>query len=83
MKKMHIKASKFHIAYTAILALLFLIVAVIAKDILLAIVMLVVTLYVAGNGIIHNKKSELSRDAVIEYFLVSAIVVVVVIGVVG
>jgi hypothetical protein len=83
MKKIHIKATKFHVIYTALLAVLFLIVAIIAKDILLSVVMLIVTLYVAGNGIIQTKKSELSRDAIVEYILVSAIVVVVTVGVLG
>lgn len=82
MKKIHTQASKFHIAYTIILATIFLVVGLIARDVLLGVVMLFVVLYVAGNGIIHSKKSQLSRDALTEYILVAAIVIVVIIGVV-
>lgn len=37
-------------------------------------------LYVSGNGIIHYKRGQLSRDTLIEYCLVAAAALVVLIG---
>lgn len=81
MKKVHSASFKFHLIYSTILAIIFLIMILLVRDIALGIVMLVLLAYVAGNGIIHGRKNELTRDTIIEYVIVSAIVAVIFLGV--
>lgn len=82
MKKIHLPSLKFHTIYSAILAVVFLIIAIFVRDIILSAAMLIVVLYVAGNGIIHSKKNEITRDALLEYIIVSAIIIVIVVSVI-
>lgn len=74
---------KIHTIFSLVLAIILLVVLIVAPSISLFAAMLFVVLYVSGNGIIHSKKNELSRDTIVEYILVSAIVIVVVIGAVS
>lgn len=71
---------KFHTIYSSILALIFLVILFFVRDVMLGIAMFFVMLYVAGNGMIHTNKNALTKDAIIEYIIVSAIVVVVIVG---
>lgn len=80
MKKKHFSSLKFHTIYSIVLAAIFLIIVLFVRDIALIAAMVFLFLYVAGNGIIHNKKNELTRDTLLEYIIISAIVLVVIIG---
>lgn len=81
MKKIHATSLKFHIIYSVILAIIFLIAIIVVRDIALGVMMLALLAYVVGNGIIHGRKNELTRDAILEYIIVSAIVAVVLLGI--
>jgi hypothetical protein len=76
MKKRHIQKLKFHTIFTIIITIIFLIVLCIVKDISFAITMLFLGAYIAGNGIIHIRHNTLSRDAIVEYVLVTVIAAV-------
>lgn len=62
------------------IALIFTSIIVFVRDIALSVAMVLILLYVAGNGVIHTRNNQLSRDAFIEYVIISVIVLVVVIG---
>lgn len=62
------------------LALSFLSIVLVAKDVSLVVAMLFLVVYVVGNGIIHTKYNELKRDTLIEYGLVALVVTIVLIG---
>jgi hypothetical protein len=81
MKKIHAPSFKFHTIYSVILAVILLITIVMVRDITLSIVTFVLLAYVIGNGIIHGRKNELNRDSILEYILVSTIVIVVFLGI--
>lgn len=81
MKKKHHSSLKFHSVYSIILSIIFLIIIFLERDLTLGLTMVFVTLYVVGNGIIHTTKNELQRDTLIEYILVSIIILVMMIGV--
>lgn len=83
MKKIHLPSLKIHTIFSLALAVVLLAVIIIAPSISLFAVALFVVLYISGNGIIHSKKNELKRDTLVEYILVSIIVIVVVIGAVS
>lgn len=80
MKKQHFRKLKFHTIFSVILSVAFLVVLLIVPDLSLGIAAVFLCAYIIGNGIIHVKNNELSRDTVLEYILVSAIVIVVIIG---
>lgn len=80
MKKHHAKKLKFHTLFSVLLVIIFLTVLFFVRDVSLAIIMLFLAIYIAGNGIIHSKYNELKRDTVVEYLIVSGIVIIVVIG---
>lgn len=81
MKKAHIRSFKFHTIYSVCLAIIFLVTLLLVRELMLAIALGLLLAYVIGNGIIHGTKSELTRDAVIEYVFLSVIVVVLLLGV--
>jgi len=80
MKKKHIPSLKFHTLYSIILAAIFVLVVIFVRNIIFAAAAGFLLLYVIGNGIIHTKKNELTRDTLLEYILISAIVLVVIVG---
>ena len=80
MKKRHIRKLKFHTIFTVIITVVFLVVLFFVRDISFAVAMLFLGVYIAGNGIIHMRNNELSRDAIIEYILVGAIAAVVLVS---
>ena len=80
MKKIHHKSLKFHTIYSVVLSVVFLLIIVLINQATLAATMIFLLLYIIGNGIIHTRKNELTRDAVIEYILVSIIVLIVILG---
>ena len=80
MKKLHHKKLKFHTLFSAAIATLLAAVLVFARDLSLALATILLILYVAGNGIIHNKQNILHRDTIIEYSLVAIVVVVIILG---
>ena len=80
MKKIHFPSLKFHTIYSIILAVLLIAILFFAPDISLFAVIVFMILYVGGNGIIHSRTNELSRDALIEYIIIATIVLVVAIG---
>lgn len=81
MKKNHIHTLKFHTIYSVILALILLITIFVVRDIMLGVASFILLAYVVGNGIIHGRKNEVTRDGILEYVIVSLIVVVIFLGV--
>lgn len=51
------------------------------KSIALSLALVLLFSYVAGNGLLHVKNNQLTRDIVIEYSLVSLVVFVILIDV--
>jgi hypothetical protein len=80
MKKKHVASLKFHTIYSIIIAAIFVLVIIFVRNILFAAAAGFLLLYIVGNGIIHAKKNELTRDTLLEYILIAAIVLVVIIG---
>jgi hypothetical protein len=80
MKKKHRASLKFHTIYSIVLSVIFLVIILLERDITLAATEIFLILYVAGNGIIHSKNNELRRDTLIEYILISAIALVMLVG---
>jgi len=80
MRKKHHASLKLHTIYTIALALTFGMVLYFAQDVTLGISMMFLLFYIAGNGIIHARKNVLHRDTLLEYILVSAIVLALIIG---
>lgn len=80
MKKQHYKKLKFHTIFSVILSAIFLAVLLFVRDISFGVAAVFLSAYVIGNGIIHVRYNELSRDAVVEYIIVSIIVAVVITG---
>ena len=80
MRKHHQKTLKFHTVFTLILALICLGIILIAPDLTLVASITVLVVYVAGNGIIHLRNNQLSRDSLIEYIIVGLIVALIVLG---
>ena len=62
------------------IAVMFLIILLVVRDISLGIAMLFLGVYIAGNGIIHVRHTELTRDVIIEYALVGGIALVLVVS---
>lgn len=80
MKKHHLPTLKFHTIYTLILAGALLATLFFFPDVSLFATILFLIAYVAGNGIIHARKNEFSRDSLVEYLIVALVGAVVVIG---
>jgi len=80
MKKLHYQKLKFHTIYSVSLSVIFLGVLLFVRDLSFGIAVLFLCSYVFGNGIIHVKNNELSRDTIVEYVIVSLIATVVIIG---
>jgi uncharacterized membrane protein YagU involved in acid resistance len=78
MKKIHHKSLKFHTMYSIVISVIFLVIITSVRDITLGAAMIFLLLYIIGNGIIHIKNNELTRDTLIEYLLVSTIVLVII-----
>lgn len=76
MRKIHATSLKVHTIYSVSLATLFVVTSLLIRDIVLSLAMLALVAYVIGNGIIHGTKNTLTRDTIVEYILVSIIVVV-------
>ena len=81
MKKRHVRSLKFHTLYTIGLSVLFLGIILLAPEITLFAAVVFLLLYVGGNGIIHSRNNELSRDSLVEYIIVSLVALVVLLGV--
>ena len=80
MKKIHFPSLKFHTIYSITLAIVFLIILLFVRDIALGVAMILLVIYVVGNGIIHTKKSELKRDTLLEYIIVAVIALIIIAG---
>jgi len=80
MKKRHVSKLKFHTIFSVVIAVMFLIILLVVRDISLGIAMLFLGVYIAGNGIIHVRHTELTRDVIIEYALVGGIALVLVVS---
>lgn len=71
---------RFHTIFSVCLSAIFLIILLINRDITLGVTMLFLAAYVIGNGIIHMRHKELTHDTILEYFIVSVIVLVLLVG---
>lgn len=81
MNPIHHATLKFHTIYSLIIATAFITMMLLLRDIALGLALLFLFLYIAGNGIIHSKNNKLSRDMIIEYVLVSLVVLVILLDV--
>lgn len=80
MKKQHHKTLKFHTIFTLILVLVCIVTVALKPDWILAVSCALLIAYVAGNGIIHSRKNELSRDSLFEYLIIAAIAGLIIVG---
>lgn len=80
MKKQHFRKLKFHTIFSVILSAIFLIVLLFVRDISFGVAAGFLSAYVIGNGIIHIKHNELSRDTVLEYVIISIITLIIIAG---
>jgi hypothetical protein len=80
MKKKHHSSLKFHTIYSIVVSIIFLVIILLIRDITLGLTMTFLVLYIVGNGIIHAKKNELNHDVLLEYIIVSIIVLVIAIS---
>ena len=80
MKKQHHKSLKFHTIFTIVLVLVCLATILLKPDWILAVSCALLIAYVAGNGIIHSRKNELTRDSIFEYGIVAVIVGLIIVG---
>jgi hypothetical protein len=76
MKKRHVSKLKLHTIFTIVITIIFLVVLAFVRDISLAVAMLFLGVYIAGNGIIHIRHNELARDTIVEYILIGVIAAV-------
>lgn len=81
MKKQHHAKLKLHAIFSVIIAVILLGVLVFAPNISFGAAIVLLLAYVAGNGIIHTRHNILSRDTILEYILVSVVVLTVLAGV--
>lgn len=77
MRQEHHLTLKFHTIYSLGLALIFVVMMLIMKSLAFGLAVIFLMMYIAGNGIIHIKKNKLTRDTIIEYVLVSLVVLVI------
>lgn len=80
MKPKHFRAMKFNTIYSVSLAIVSVALLLLFPDISLIIACAFLVLYVAGNGVIHWHHDTLSRDAIVEYIILSLVAVVLVVG---
>lgn len=80
MKKQHHKSLKFHTLFTILLGVATVILIILKPDLLLVISSLALVAYVAGNGIIHARKNQLSRDSILEYSIVGLIILIIIVS---
>jgi len=80
MKQSHKKSLKFHTLFSIFLAITCGVILAIHPSWLLAVSCALLVTYVAGNGIIHSRKNQLSRDSLVEYCLVAFIACLIIIG---
>lgn len=81
MKKQHRSSLKFNAIYSLILSVVFLLIILFAPEMTLGVAMVFLVLYIIGNGIVHTKNNELTRDTLFEYMIVAIIVFVIILGV--
>jgi len=80
MKKIHHATLKIHTIYSVILSVVFLVIILMAHEATLSAAAVFLILYVTGNGIIHTRNNELSRDTLIEYIILAFIALILLIG---
>lgn len=80
MRKQHHKTLKFHTIFSIVLVLAGVTVLILKPSWLLAVSWILLLAYVAGNGIIHSRKNQLTRDSLLEYIIVAAIAVLILVG---
>lgn len=80
MRKKHFKSLKLHTIYSSILFIIFIFIAILKPEIKFSLAISMVIFYIIGNCLIHEEKNKLSKDAIIEYIIVSLIVLIVIFG---
>lgn len=81
MKQAHYTTLKLHAMFSIGLAAVFVFLMLIKRDLAFSLTLLFMFLYVSGNGIIHTKNNQLSKDTLIEYVLVALVILILVIDV--
>ena len=77
MKKIHIPTLKLHTIFNAVVWVLYLTIIFIYTDATLIISTVFLLIYITGNGLIHSRKNQLSRDTLVEYIILSLIAFVI------
>lgn len=81
MRQEHYPTLKFHTIFSLVIASVFVVMMLLMRDIALGLALLFLFLYITGNGIIHSKNNKLTRDTLMEYILVSLVILVIIIDV--
>lgn len=74
MRRKHHQSLKIHTIFSLIIASMLAATVILTGDIIFLAASVLLIVYISGNGIIHSKKNQLSREALIEYIIVAAIV---------
>lgn len=77
MRKLHHKSLKAHTIFNLIIWSLYLLIILINSSTALVVSIIFLLIYITGNGLIHSKKNQLSRDTLIEYIILSAIALII------
>ncbi len=77
MKKIHVPTLKIHTIFNVIVWALYLTIILIYTDATLIISTVFLLVYITGNGLIHSRKNQLSRDTLIEYIILSLIALII------
>jgi hypothetical protein len=77
MKKIHLQSLKLHTIFNVIVWMLYLAVILICTDATLVVSVVFLLIYITGNGLIHSRKNQLSRDTLVEYVILSLIALII------
>lgn len=80
MRKVHHNSLKIHTVFNIIIWTLYSLILVFNSNATLIISVIFLLIYITGNGLIHSKKNQLSRDTLVEYIILSAIALVILVN---
>ncbi len=77
MKKQHHKSLKLHTIFNLVTWSLYLLIILLNTNLTLIISTVFLLVYITGNGLIHSRHNQLTRDILIEYIILSVIALVI------
>lgn len=83
MKIMHRKTLWIHTTFSLLILVLLGLLIAFNQNIPVGLLSLAIGIYVVGNAVIHIKRDDFREDTVLEYFLMGAAVLIVLISAVG